>query len=77
MIRFRLRELMADKGFAEKRLVTMGEIADATGLNRSTITKVANVHDYNCTSEVIDKLCTYFDCEVSDIMVHIKEDLSE
>lgn len=73
MIRFRLRELMADKGFAEKRLVTMGEVAEATGLNRSTLTKIANTHDYNCTSEVIDKLCTYFDCEISDLMVHIKE----
>ena len=72
MIRFRLRELMAEKGFREKRLITMGEIATATGLNRSTITKVANTADYNCTSDVIDKLCFYFDCEISDLMVHIK-----
>ena len=64
---------MAEKGFREKRLITMGEIASATGLNRSTITKVANTADYNCTSEVIDKLCTYFECEISDLMVHIKE----
>ncbi len=73
MIRYRLRELMAEKGFREKRHITMGEISEKTGLNRSTLTKLANVIDYNCTSEVIDKLCNFFECEVGDLMVHIKD----
>lgn len=73
MIRFKIRELMAEKGFNEKRLITIAEISDETGLNRSTITRIANTPGYNCTTEVIDKFCYYFNCDVSDLMTHIKE----
>jgi len=74
MIRFRVKEAMADKAFKEKRHITLVEVAEETGLNRSTLRKVSSVPGYSCTTEVIDKLCTYFDCEVSDLMEHIKED---
>ncbi|MFD0949733.1 helix-turn-helix domain-containing protein [Paraperlucidibaca wandonensis] len=28
---------------------------------------------YNCTTDVIDRLCKYFGCQVSDLMEHISE----
>lgn len=73
VIRFRLKEAIAEKAFRERRHITISEVAEQTGLNRSTLSKVSSVPGYNCTTEVIDKLCAYFECNVSDLMEYIKE----
>ncbi|MGJ8670828.1 MAG: helix-turn-helix domain-containing protein [Oceanococcus sp.] len=72
VIRFRLKELMADKEFREGRVVTLAEIAKETGMHRATLSKIANERGYSTGSDNIDRLCTYFDCEVGDIMEYIK-----
>lgn len=74
MIRFRLRELIADKAFREKRVITMGEVAEATGIHRTTLTKIANSPGYNCTTDNIDRLCQYFECATGDVIVFIPEE---
>jgi putative transcriptional regulator len=71
MIRFKLKELIAEKEFREGRVITIGEIATAIGLNRSTLSKVANERGYNAGSDVIDRLCTYFDCPVEKLLEYI------
>lgn len=73
MLRFRLKELIADKQFKEDRRVTLDEIAGATGIHRTTLSKVANQRGYNASTDIIDKLCTYFDVEVGDLVVRVKE----
>lgn len=73
MIRYRLKEAIADKSFKERRHITISEIAEETGLNRSTLSKVAGVAGYNCTTDVIDKLCKYFGCQVADLMEYVEE----
>ena len=65
MIRFHLKELIADKEFAEKRRITIGEIAKDTGINRMTLSKIIN-HPGHST-------VTYFDCSVEQLITHIKE----
>ncbi len=74
MIRFMLRELISEKSFTEDRRITLEEIAKATGIHRTTLTKVANQKGYNASTDVEDKLCIYFDVPVEKLMVHIKED---
>ena len=73
MIRFRLKELLAEKGFQEGRIITLKEIAEATGVNRMTLSKIANNRNANPTIEVLDKLCTYFNCSVCDLAEHIPD----
>ena len=73
MIRFRLKELMADKGFKEDRRVTFDEISKATGIHRTTLTKVANQKGYNASTDIVDKLCDFFQVSVGDLLVHIPE----
>ena len=72
MIRFRLRELMADKTFKGGRVVTLAEIANATGIHRTTLTKIANTPGYNATVENLDKLCAFFDCELQDLAQYVR-----
>lgn len=71
MIRFRLKELLADKGFRERRVVTLAEVAEATGIHRITLSKIANHVGYNTGTDNLDKLCEYFACALEDVAQHI------
>lgn len=67
MIRFRLKELIADKEFKEGRRVTFDEIAKSTGIHRTTLSKLANQKGYNTTTDVLDKLCVYFEVKLAEV----------
>lgn len=68
MIRFRLKELIADREFKEGRVITLAEIAVETGIHRATLSKIANERGYNTGTDNIDRLCAYFGCSVSEVM---------
>ncbi|SFQ89689.1 putative transcriptional regulator [Halopseudomonas formosensis] len=74
MIRFRLKELMADKGFEENRRVTLDEVAKATGVHRTTLSKIANQKGYNTTTDILDKLCEFFEVDVGEVAQYVGED---
>lgn len=71
MIRFRLKEMLAEKGFQENRRVTLDEVSKATGIHRTTLSKIANQRGYNSGTEQVDRLCAYFDCRVEDIVEYV------
>ena len=75
MIRFRLTELIADKAFKERRVVALAEVAEATGIHRATLSKMANQPGANIGSEIIDKLCRYFGCQPGDLMMYVEDQL--
>jgi DNA-binding Xre family transcriptional regulator len=71
MLRFKLKERIADLEFRERRRVTIQEIAEATGLNRMTLSKLANHHGANVHTDAVDKLCFFFGCRVEDLLEHV------
>jgi putative transcriptional regulator len=73
MIRFRLAELIADKAFKERRVISLTEIAEATGIHRATLSKMANQPGANVGSDIIDKLCRYFGCQTGDLLVYVSD----
>lgn len=73
VIRFLLRELISQKSFEEGRRVTLDEVSSETGVSRNTLSRLANAKGYNATTDVIDKLCAYFDVEVEQVMRYVKE----
>ncbi|MBS8241666.1 XRE family transcriptional regulator [Marinobacter lipolyticus] len=73
MIRFRLKELIAEKGFQENRRVTLDEISKETGIHRTTLSKIANQRGYNTTTEILDKLCMYFDVELQEVAQFVED----
>lgn len=77
MIRFKLAEMIEKKQFAEGRRISVSEIAEATGLNRMTLSKILNVKGYGTGTDTIDRLCAYFHCDVGDLMEHVSSDTSE
>lgn len=74
MIRIRLAELVATKTFALGRRLEMGEVADATGIHRSTLSKMLHTRGYNLTASNIDRLCRFFDCQVQDVLVYVRDE---
>jgi putative transcriptional regulator len=73
MIRFRLTELTADKAFKERRVISLSEIAEATGIHRATLSKVANQPGANIGTDIIDKLCRYFDCQPGELLTYLPD----
>lgn len=71
MIRFRLSELIADAQFKIGRRITIKEIAESTGINRMTLSRMTNVRGYSTSTDTIDKLCEFFSCDVSDVAQYV------
>jgi putative transcriptional regulator len=74
MIRFRLAELMTDKGFREGRRVEIGEVADASGVHRSTLSRIINVRGTNVTTANLNSLCRYFGCALGDLAEYVPDE---
>jgi DNA-binding Xre family transcriptional regulator len=74
MLRFRLKELIAEREFKEDRILTMMEIAEATGIHRMTLSKLANHKGYNPSADILDRLCTYFGCRIEQLVEHLPDE---
>lgn len=74
MLRFRIRERIADIEFRERKRIQLQEIAAATGLNRMTLSKLINQHGANVQSDVLDKLCAYFGCRIEDLIEYVPDE---
>ena len=55
MIRYRLKELIAEKEFQDGKRLTLEKLAKDTGLHRTTLSKIANNKGYNATTDILDK----------------------
>lgn len=73
MLRFKLRERIADLEFKQRRRITLQEIAEASGVSRMTLSKMINQHGAVVRSDVIDALCKYFQCEVQELVQYVGE----
>lgn len=76
MIRFKLAELLAEKSFNERRRIEWREVAEATGIHRSTLSRMVNTPGYNGTTQSLDALCKYFGCDLGDVAVYLPDDPS-
>jgi len=74
MIRFRLKELIADWEFKEGRRITFDELSKATGIHRTTLSRIAGLKGYNTTTDNMDKLCQYFKCPVERVLEHVPDE---
>jgi len=73
MIQCRLRELMAAKSRREHRRVTYDDILAQTRVSKNSLTKLANDRAAMVGISVIDRLCSYFDCQPGDLFIYVPE----
>ena len=74
MIRYKLGELLEKKKFQEGRRLTIQEIASATVINRTTLSKLLNHKGYVTGTDILDRLCKYFGCELDAIAEYISDE---
>lgn len=72
MIRFKLRERIADKEFAEGRRITLLEVSEVTGVGRITLSRMLK-RGAVMRTDTLDTLCAYFDCRIEDLVEYIPE----
>lgn len=77
MLRYKVRELLAEKSFVENRRITFKELCDVSGISRQTLTRMVNQRGYITGTDTLDKLCAYFNCGVGDVLEFVPNDRIE
>jgi len=65
---------MADMSFREGRRIEIGEVADATGIHRSTLSRILNIRGSNVTAANMDLLCRYFGCTLGELAEYVPDE---
>jgi len=60
-----LWKLLIDKEMTKKQLM------EATGISKSTMDKMGRGEQVSL--DIIDRICTYFNCDVIEIIEHLQE----
>ncbi len=61
-----LWKLLIDKEMTKKQLM------DETGISKSTVDKMGRSEQVSM--DIIDRICSYFDCKINDIVEYIPEE---
>ena len=75
MLRFKIKEMIARKEFEEGRRISIAEVAKGVGIHRVTLSKMVNRRGFSTSTEHIDGLCRYFDCNVGDLVEYVPDEL--
>ncbi|CZR99456.1 TPA: helix-turn-helix transcriptional regulator [Clostridioides difficile] len=67
MIRIKISELLG------KYKMSRIELSEKTGIRPSTITALYNETIKRIDIDMLDKLCDVFDCNIEDIIEHVKD----
>ena len=67
MIKIKLRQLLWDKD------ITATAVHKATGISQSILSDITSVKRSNVGLDIINKLCLYLDCDISDLLEFIRE----
>ncbi|RUT08487.1 hypothetical protein DSM106972_016550 [Dulcicalothrix desertica PCC 7102] len=61
------------KDIRKKRELSQEKLAIASGVSVSYIQKIEQNVIRRVSLDILDKLCEVLDCQVSDLLIHVKE----
>lgn len=70
--------VMISNKFAEllkKKEIRITKISSDTGLSRTTLTNLYYQRNIQISFDVLDRLCTYLECSIDDILEYIPEEM--
>lgn len=67
MLRFKLKERIADFEFRERRRLSLVEIAQTTGIGRITLSRMLN-HSSHVRTDTLERLCVFFGCPIEGLV---------
>jgi DNA-binding Xre family transcriptional regulator len=62
---------LKDVGFGDP---IHAKVAKATGIHRTTLSKIANKKGYKRTTDNLDKLCEFFGCPIEEIAEYLPKE---
>jgi DNA-binding Xre family transcriptional regulator len=68
MIYIQITEVIQAKSVAWGRRITLNELAKATGISRMTLSRMVNNKGYSTVTDQLDKLCTFFECDIHELV---------
>jgi putative transcriptional regulator len=68
MIIFNLKAIMLKKSAQSGKKITLKTISKSTGIEYTTLSRIASTPNYNINIDHIEKLCNYFNCTPNDLM---------
>jgi DNA-binding Xre family transcriptional regulator len=72
----RLNDLLEEKMAREQRTISVAEVARAGGMKRQSVYKWFNNQIQCFPAKTLDAFCRYFECEVGDLIVMRRDQLS-
>ncbi len=73
MIRYRLKERLADREFSVGRWITLDQVSRETGISRPALTRITNQQGYSTSVKVLARLCEFFDCDFGDLVQYVPD----
>lgn len=70
MIKCQLIHLLSQRQSREKRKISYHDIAKATGIPPSTISRMARDKVTRFDADTLSALCAYFECALGDLLVY-------
>lgn len=77
MIRYKLREQITAWEYKNQRRLPLKELAEATGIYRTTLSRLTGPSPINTTTYNIGRLCRFFGCTVADLVEYVPSDVHE
>ena len=74
MIRYHLKELIAEREFKTGQRLSLKTIADETGIHLSTLSRIANQKASNTTIGNLEKICKFLDCKIQDLVEFLPDE---
>ena len=68
MIQIQIKELMAAKQQQLGKTITLTEVSHETGISRMTLHRALKNHLYKLSTDSIDRLCSFFKCDLTDLL---------
>jgi len=76
MIQIQIEAVMAAKYQQSGQSIKLSELAAATGISRMTLHRALNQKEHNLSINSIDKLCSYFGCDLTDLVKYVASDIA-
>ena len=73
VIRFRLRQAISQWEYREQRRLTLTELGEATGIVRTSLSRMTGPKPFNSTTNNVDALCKFFGCTVADLLEYVPD----
>jgi len=76
MIYIQIKVLIKAKKAQWGRKITLNEVANSTGISRMTLSRMINNQGYSTLTDHLDKLCTFFECELFELVKYVPDNQS-